>query len=201
MPVTSELMRSMTRELFRLQMAVAWGILLATGLASPGVAHGQGWWLGAGGGRAVPLGDQVHVRTSGWSIAFGAGTLSDSAWGVRADAEYFRLGPGEFQRAMRGVGLSASAALFFGNETIRPYMLAGLGGYRLQIDGAHDNPYGTTVAVSLGVGLDLRLHRRLGAFAETRYVLHATDYGLGGAGTTSHGPVHVGVRWSHLSGS
>jgi hypothetical protein len=32
-------------------------------------------------------------------------------------------------------------------------------------------------------------------------VLHATDYGLGGVGVTSHGPIHVGVRWSHLSGS
>jgi hypothetical protein len=31
-------------------------------------------------------------------------------------------------------------------------------------------------------------------------VLHATDYGLGGVGVTSHGPIHVGVRWSHLSG-
>jgi hypothetical protein len=149
----------------------------------------------------VPLGDQVHVRTSGWSITTGAGTISDSGWGVRADAEYFRLGAGEFQRAMRGAGLSVAAALYFGNDVIRPYMLAGLGAYRLQIAGAHSSPYGTTFAGSLGVGLDLRVYRRLGVFAETRYVLHATDYGLGGPGTTSHGPVYIGVRWLSPSGT
>lgn len=190
-----------TRESFRLRIVIGCGLLLAAGLASPRAAQAQGWWLGAGGGSAAPLGDQARVRTSGWSLTSGAGVVRDSGWGVRVDAEYFRLGPGESQEAMRGAGLSASAVLYFGNETIRPYLLAGLGAYRLQIAGAPSSPYGATVAASLGVGLDLRVHRRLGAFAETRYVLHATDYGLGGPGTTSHGPVYIGVRWLSPSGS
>jgi hypothetical protein len=160
------------------------------------VVEAQTPWLTVGGGVAVPLGTQADLRERGFSLTAGVGRSAEAGWSLRADAEYLQLRAVAPQREMRGVGVSGTATLDFGTPTFRPYALAGLGAYRLQIADLPDNPYGITASVHTGIGVAVRLQARLALYAEARYVVHVTDYGLGGAGFFgSHGPVHAGIRW------
>src|SRR5688572_16918430 len=100
-------------------------VLLSMTVLGANPVQAQGTWLGAGGGVAVPIGERVD-RPRGSSISLGVGHVSTWGGGWRADAEYFALPADGARRAVNGLGLAASGALYFGDETIRPYMLVGL---------------------------------------------------------------------------
>lgn len=156
-------------------------------------ASAQTTTLSAGLGVALPAGAQADRRDAGMSASVGIGHAISEHWDVRADAEYMRLASSGLNETMQGIGITASAVLYFTRTGLQTYLLAGAGGYRLDISGRR-NVYGTTAAVHAGLGFQHRVRGAMSLYAEGRYVVHMTDYGSGEFSLTLHAPLNVGVN-------
>lgn len=124
-------------------------------------------------------------------------------WSLRLDGEWSRLngppapaGQEHFSEYLdlRTVGLSLNGSLRLSESEFAPYLLAGLGAYRLQRVGGPPNPYGTTGAVQVGFGMNANLWERVSPFVEARALVHVTDYGSDEWSPTVTWPVLLGVR-------
>jgi hypothetical protein len=124
-------------------------------------------------------------------------------WSLRLDGEWSLLhGPppqagreGDSRyRDLRTYGASLNGLRRFSEGRFAPYLLAGIGAYRLQRVGDYPSVYGTTGALQVGVGIDGDLWGRVNPFVEARALVHATDYGAVEYGPTIVWPVLIGVR-------
>ncbi|MDP9347936.1 MAG: hypothetical protein M3P24_02125 [Gemmatimonadota bacterium] len=79
-------------------------------------------------------------------------------------------------------------------DDLAPYLLLGVGAYRLQAVGQSPSPYGTTGALQAGFGIDGRVRERLNAFVEARAQIHVTDYGSNEWSPTVYWPVLIGLQ-------
>ncbi len=124
-------------------------------------------------------------------------------WSLRLDGEWSLLnGPpapaGQEHLSnyhdLRTFGASLNGILRFSEAEIAPYLLAGIGAYRLQQVGAPPGPYGTTGALQTGIGIDSNIWERVNPFVEARALVHVTDYGSDEFSPTVYWPVVIGLR-------
>ncbi len=124
-------------------------------------------------------------------------------WSLRLDGEWSRLngtpapaGEESFSdyQDLRTIGASLNGILRFSDDKLSPYLLAGIGAYRLQRVDAPASPYGTTGALQAGIGIDGNFWERVDPFIETRAMVHMTDYGSDEYGTTVYWPILIGLR-------
>lgn len=158
----------------------------------------------AGAGSAIPVGGAKKVRDAGPAAAIAVELGLSRRWRVRLDGEWSLLNgpaapPGQeiYSRYsdLRTQGGSLNAVMRFSDGAFSPYLLAGIGAYRLQRVRAPKSPYGTTPALQAGVGVDVNLSRSIGAFAEARGQVHTTDYGAAREfGWTTFWPLIAGIR-------
>ena len=177
----------------------ALGALLA---ATP--AHAQEIILKVAGGAAVPVGGAAEQRGTGPATMGTVEFRLGSHWGVRIDAEWASLDAPAAQETERGRFAHADVRVYGGslNGVLRfpeggglaPYLLIGIGAYRLQAVDAHPSPYGTTGALQAGFGIDAAAWKRLNPFAEARAMVHVTDYASAEYTPTVYWPILVGVR-------
>lgn len=159
--------------------------------------------LRAAAGAAVPVGGAADGRDAGPAASFSLESSLSRRWSLRLDGDWSLLhapsAPAGQQPTFEhadlrtvGVALNVVARPFESGAT--PYVLAGIGAYRLQADGQARSPYGTTVAVQAGLGIEARLWRRINPFAEVRATVHATDYASREFSPTVYWPVLIGVQ-------
>lgn len=124
-------------------------------------------------------------------------------WGLRLDGEWSRLtgapapaGQEHFSdyQDIRAIGASLNGILRFSDDPLAPYLLAGIGAYRLQRVDAPASPYGTTGALQAGLGIDGNLWGRVDPFVEARAMVHVTDYGSDEFSPTVYWPILIGLR-------
>jgi hypothetical protein len=156
-------------------------------------------------GAAVPVASAGERRDAGPAALISIENRFGPRWSLRLDGEWSRLGgtPAPVGQEhlsnyqdLRTVGASLNGVRSFSDGRFAPYLLAGLGAYRLQRVDAPASPYGTTAALQAGVGIDGNLRGRIGVFAETRAMLHLTDYGSDEATPTVYLPILIGLRIS-----
>ena len=185
----------------RSRIAILLGVLsLATG-ALP--LNAQRLTFKAAAGAAVPVSDAGDRRDTGPTASLSVESRLSGRWSLRLDGDWSLLDAPpapvgrepSFQDAdlqTYGVALNVVGRLFPSGTT--PYLLAGVGAYRLQALGRGPNPYGTTGAVQAGLGVEGGIWRRINPFAEVRLTVPATDYGAREFSPTVYWPVLVGVQ-------
>lgn len=168
--------------------------------------------VGLGGGGTVPIGDYASDAKTGWH---GGGYLQyepvNNIWGVRGESWYNRAGyTEEFfgatgttpdDGAYNSTLYVGAAAVLLGKKRdggITPYLLGGLGAYRLT---ASLTDSASSIQTSLSVngfgfsgGAGVRFGRGTGMFIEARYHQYRfTDDGV----STSYAfiPVTLGIRF------
>ena len=144
-------------------------------LATSGVA--QSVQLSVGGGAAVPTGKLRDTEKSGWLgqvvVTYGIG---ESPVGFRIDGVYTELthksgAPGKTK--VRGV--TGDLVLQVAGETMKPYLLASVGVYRVSVDSGQAVPLGVTrLALGLGGGLSFGIGSA-SLFLEGRFMTVATS--------------------------
>ena len=124
-------------------------------------------------------------------------------WSLRVDGEWSQLsGPPapagqdgfSSHRDLRTQGASLNGVVNMTDDQLAPYLLAGIGAYRLQRVGGDPSPYGTTGAIQVGVGFDSNIWGRVNPFIEARAQVHVTDYGADEFSPTVFWPVILGLR-------
>lgn len=122
-------------------------------LVAPGVARGQRLdWVGGGAGLVAPAGSFGDVEKIGWHVgAAGVGTLK-APFGFVVSAVYLQAAhrddvPGRSTIA----GATANVAWYVGGDgaRVRPFVMAGLGGFRVNVS---VTGYGSAGATRLGLG-------------------------------------------------
>lgn len=124
-------------------------------------------------------------------------------WGLRLDGEWSLLnarpapaGQEAYSQYadVRTYGLSLNGILRFSEDELAPYLLVGIGAYRLQAIDQRPSPYGTTGALQAGFGIDGNLWERVNPFVEARAMVHVTDYASDEFSPTVYWPVLIGLR-------
>lgn len=155
-------------------------------------------------GAAMPSGTAGESRNLGPATTLSVALALSPYFSVRFDTEFSLLDglpvppgqPSNFDYGdMRTFGASLNGIVRLFEDRYSTYVLGGIGAYRLQHLGGRPNPYGTTVAVQFGIGVDTNLWDRFNPFIEARAQAHVTDYGAEEFSTfTTIWPVMVGVR-------
>lgn len=180
-------------------------LLLATFTALTGVAplQAQDLSLRAAAGAAVPVGRTGEERDTGPAAMLSVEIRLSRLWRLRLDGEWSQLtgtpapaGQEQFSnyQDLRAIGASLNYVLKFSEDQLAPYLLAGVGAYRLQRVDAPASPYGTTGALQAGIGIDGNFWGWVEPFAEARAMVHATDYGSDEFSATVYWPILVGLR-------
>jgi hypothetical protein len=164
-------------------------------------SHAQSVAFRAGVGAAVPVGETADRRSAGPAAVVSVESRLDSRWGVRVDGEWSVLraatpaGPEHGSRGgIRTVGVSLNGTLKLPAGDYAPYLLAGIGAYRLQDRNQRRSPYGTTGAVQAGLGIEGPAWGRISPWGEARALVHATDYGSADWSPTVYLPLALGLR-------
>lgn len=157
----------------------------------------------AAAGTAIPAGGAGERRDMGPSAMLSVETRLSRLWSLRLDGEWSLLtgtpapaGQNHFSnhQDLRSIGTSLNGILRFTEDQVAPYLLAGVGAYRLQRMAAPASPYGTTGALQAGFGIDGNLWSRVNPFAEARAMVHVTDYGSDEFSPTVYWPILIGLR-------
>lgn len=110
----------------------------------------------AAAGAAVPVGGAGDRRDAGPSAMLSVETGLSRLWSIRLDGEWSQLtgppapeGQEHFSnyQDLRTIGMSLNGVLRFSDGPLAPYLLAGIGAYRLQRVNGPPSPYGTTGAL------------------------------------------------------
>ncbi len=168
--------------------------------------------VGLGGGGTVPIGDYSSDAKTGWH---GGGYLqyepTANIWGVRGEAWFNRsafteeflgaTGAAPDNGASNSTLYVGAAAVLLGNKrdaSVTPYLLGGLGVYRLTAT-LEDTASSIRTSVSengfgFNGGAGVRLGRGAGVFIEARY--HQYSFSSDGESTTyAFIPVTIGIRF------
>jgi opacity protein-like surface antigen len=210
----------MTRPLRAVRAALTTTTLLAAGAAA---AHAQAadgasagarrWSIGAVAGASIPTGTLGDVVATGFNVA---GQVEyrrpASPLAVRLEVDYHRFGlkdelrelffeaGGAVNANLNVLGGAVNAVYTFPVTTpVRPYVLGGLGVYRLsgsfdvsgfegELDEESDSGSATRLGANVGAGIELPLSG-ITAFAEVRYLtIRASE-------AANLVPLRVGVRF------
>jgi hypothetical protein len=151
-----------------------------------------------GAGVAIPTGS---LNTLGPAALISLGTPATSAFGLRLDLTIETQGhatdaPGgpQSRGTLRSVGASLNGLLRLGSGETRPYLIGGLGGYRLRAQERADNPNGTTWGGNLGAGIDMRWGG-VSPFVEGRALVHVSDFGSYELSPTLYFPIIAGLMF------
>lgn len=164
---------------------------------------GQDVGFRVGAGVAIPVGGAGERRDMGPAGTISIESSLTRVWSVRVDGDWSLLRgtaapPGQEHLSnyqdLRSLGITANGIARFSDERLTPYLLIGLGAYRLQRVDAPKSPYGVTPAAQVGVGLGATVWDLVNPFVEVRALIHATDYGSREFTPTVYWPVLVGVR-------
>ena len=180
-------------------------LLLAAFAALAGAASLQAQDLSfrAAAGTAIPVGGTGERRDTGPAAMLSIETRLGRLWSLRFDGEWSLLngptapaGQEDYSndQDLRTIGASLNGMLRFSEDQLAPYLLAGVGAYRLQRADAPASPYGTTGALQAGFGIDGNLWGRVDPFVEARAMVHVTDYGSDEFSPTVYWPVLIGLR-------
>lgn len=180
-------------------------LLLAAFAALAGTmpVQAQGISFRVAAGAAVPVGGAGERRDAGPSAMLSVETRLSRLWSLRLDGEWSLLnGPPapagqEYNtnyQDLRAIGASLNGILRFSDDQLAPYLLAGIGAYRLQQVDAPASPYGTTGALQAGFGIDGDLWGRVDPLLEARAMVHVTDYGSDEWSPTVYWPILIGLR-------
>lgn len=154
-------------------------------------------------GAAIPAGGAAERRDLGPSAMISVEPGLTRLWSLRLDGEWSQLtgapapaGQEHFSnyQDLRAIGASLNGILRFSDDQLAPYLLVGIGAYRLQRVDAPASPYGTTGALQAGLGIDGNLWGRVDPFIEARAMVHATDYGSDEFSPTVYWPILIGLR-------
>lgn len=157
----------------------------------------------AAAGVAVPAGGAAERRDTGPSAMLSVETRLSRVWSLRLIGEWSQLTAvrapeGQEHLAkyqdLRTIGASLNGVLTFSEGRLAPYLLAGIGAYRLQRVAAPASPYGTTGALQAGIGIDGNLWGGVDPFIEARTMVHVTDYGSDEFSPTVYWPILIGLR-------
>lgn len=157
----------------------------------------------AAAGAAVPVGGAGDRRDAGPSAMLSVETGLSRLWSIRLDGEWSQLtgppapeGQEHFSnyQDLRTIGASLNGVLRFSDRQFAPYLLAGIGAYRLQRVNAPPSPYGITGALQGGMGIDGNFWGRVDPFMEARVMVHVTDYGSDEFSPTVYWPILIGLR-------
>jgi hypothetical protein len=159
---------------------------LLVGAIVPTPAAAQEVEVEAIGGLQVPVGAMARYRTAG--PRFGGAVryhLDGSPWSIRAELTTGRLMEVAEEREgyppfrpgdLASHGLALTGIRRIGAGAVQPYLLTGIGAYRMRIEGSDPNPYGTIGSLLAGGGLEQEVGPwRI--FAETRAKVTLSDYG------------------------
>jgi hypothetical protein len=167
-------------------------------LAGAAPLAGQGTCFRVGTGLAQPVSEAGERYRAGPLAAASIQTPLGGLWSVRFDAEWSRMDGRPVGQVtppdLRTVGGSMNAVRHLSRARAAPYLLAGIGGYRLQRVGDDPNGYGTTPMVQLGMGVDASVLRHVHPFAEVRAQVHLTDYAADELSPSVFRPLTLGVR-------
>ncbi len=167
-------------------------------LAGAAPLDAQGTFFRLGTGLAQPVAEAGERYRAGPVAAASIQTPLGGRWSVRFDAEWSRMDGRSFGTVtapdLRTVGGSMNAVRHLSRARAAPYLLAGIGGYRLQRVGDHTNGYGTTPMVQLGIGVDGTVLRYINPYAEVRAQVHLTDYAADELSPSVFRPITLGVR-------
>ena len=172
-------------------------------LVGAGGLQAQGIFIRAAAGAAIPVFGAGAIRDAGPAAMLSLESPLSRRWSLRVDAEWSRLdgppataGREHFSQYgdLRAVGASLNGILRFSEDEAIPYLLGGIGAYRLQQSGGDPSPYGTTAGVLAGAGIDASIWRRVNPFIDARMLVHLTDYGSHELAPTVYWPVLIGLR-------
>ena len=166
--------------------------LAATALclvALPGALEAQIGFL-AGGGISSPLGDFADEAGTGYHLRAGFdGAIPTTPISVRIDGDYHRLAEADSGFESASVWAGAFSVVYrLPGVGIRPYLLGGIGKYRLKAGPAGMSTAVTDNGLHAGFGLNLGAIG-FGGFVEIRYVQVNTA-----GDDTKYLPLTVGLR-------
>jgi Outer membrane protein beta-barrel domain len=150
-----------------------------------GAQGATGLHFGISGGLALPRGDRGEFLDNGWhGQVLAVWNLPIVPVGLRADVLYARMDNDEQLTGERGgtdvFGGTANAVLGFQFPLVKPYVLGGIGRYRLE--SSHRSAHGSTEETdeangwNAGAGVSISL-RKINLIFEARYHNVAADGG------------------------
>lgn len=172
-------------------------------LLGAGALQAQGISIRGAAGAAVPVSGAGALRDAGPAALLSLESQLSRGWSLRIDAEWSVLtgppapaGREHFSNYgdLRIYGASLNGILRFSEDETTPYLLGGIGAYRLQQSEGDPSPYGITAGMQAGAGIDASIWRRANPFVEARVLVHLTDYGSHELTPTVYWPVLVGLR-------
>lgn len=149
--------------------------LIATAalLLVPPVAEAQVRILG-GAGLTNPLSDLNDVADVGWHFMGGAHlSIATLPVGLRADGGYHSFGEQDANPQTGVLSGALSLVVTFPGVGLSPYVLGGVGAYRISLDVSGDEPTGET-GIHGAFGVDIGA-LGFGGFAEVRLVTVSTE--------------------------
>lgn len=154
----------------------------------PDVVAAQRVEFSALAGMSFPRGGAAEFRDPGLYLGGSLGYRAADRLVVRLGADYQRfpdvddLEGSIHLSSQRGdlnvAGVFLQADWHLSRGSIRPYVLANIGAYRISIPN-QNSPYGTTASIGGGIGVEGNLRSNVLAFVEGHSILHLTDYATG----------------------
>lgn len=150
----------------RLGLFTATALATLLGLGNQAAAQTMNSAVTVVGGVSLPLNRFRETKSQGYygALGFVLGS-ADSPLGFRADVGYDKLrgrtaGATSFagSRILSGIG---SAVITFSGNTVKPYLLAGVGEYRMQSDSSDAKP-STQFGFNFGSGISFPIGSRGG---------------------------------------
>lgn len=163
-----------------------------TVFATFGPLHSQEIDFRAGAGVAVPIGPAGLRYHPGPAGTLSADWELSPAFLLRLDGEWTWMATRRSPYDIVTYGLSLNAVLRVPEASVAPYVLVGVGGYRLQKIGTR--PHEITTAVQAGLGVDADLWDRFAPYVEVRTIAHVTSYASDDLTPTVFLPVTAGVE-------
>lgn len=166
-------------------------------LAGAGNLSAQGFRIGLGGGVLIPTGDYGKADKLGWLVGGDATYwLLGAPIGIRADVQYSQTSEksGVAPHTSKIIGGLAEVVYAFGQrkESIRPYIMGGVGYYNVKVD-ISGGASGSESKVGFGGGAGLAFKLGAGStrfFVDGKFVSVPTT-----GGSSTFFPIRAGLRF------
>lgn len=183
-------------------LTIAFTTVLLLVFGAPVQVVAQGWFGELSVGAVLPQLGMSELRNPGPRLTASVGYGFGRHIAVRGDFATFLMpgvappsgSGGEPYGDLRSFEFSVNGVVRLPREGPSIYLVAGAGGYDMQILGIRRNPYGVVPGLSAGAGVDFRIGHRT-VFSEARWKLMLSDYGAGDFEPGIYVPLVVGVRF------
>jgi len=184
--------------MFTQRMIVSRATLVVAALLGAAPLRAQDLSFRAAVGPAIPADGTAERLHPGPAAMISFETRVNRAWSLRWDGEWSLLTGRSFpagrQPDLRAIGASLNGLRRFSATPVTPYLLLGVGAYRLQRVGAPTRRSRWNVAVQAGFGIEDGLWDRVAPFLEVRGMMHLTDYASAEFTPSVYCPILIGVR-------